>query len=164
MKDVPSPAGLFTASPSTQRQSHFGLYVTIPHAKKFNMDIILDGNKFSDLEGFYAEADHVLTKNLDWKTGHNLDAFNDLLRGGFGVHEYGQPIKLNWLNSTKSKQDLGFDATVEYLENMLKKCHPDNIPYVKEKQGLAKQQKGQTLFDEIVEIIKGHDHIELMLM
>ena len=43
---------------------------------------LLDGNNFSDMEGFYDEIDKLLTKNLQWKTGHNLNAFNDLLRGG----------------------------------------------------------------------------------
>ena len=47
---------------------------------------ILDGNNFTDMEGFYNEINKLLTKNLHWKTGHNLNAFNDLLRGGFGVH------------------------------------------------------------------------------
>ena len=51
-------------------------------------EIIINGNNFSDLEGFYSEIDRILTKDLDWKTGHNLNAFNDLLRGGFGVHQY----------------------------------------------------------------------------
>ena len=46
--------------------------------------IILDGNAFSDMEGFYCEIDRLLTKDLTWKTGHNLHAFNDILRGGFG--------------------------------------------------------------------------------
>ncbi|GEP96124.1 barstar family protein [Chitinophaga cymbidii] len=69
--------------------------------------IIIDGNRFSDLEGFYSEIDRVLTKGLDWRTGHNLDAFNDLLRGGFGVHEYEEPIRLVWENSEKSREELG---------------------------------------------------------
>ena len=59
---------------------------------------LLDGSNFSDIEGFYDEIDKLLTKNLQWKTGHNLNAFNDLLRGGFGVHEYGEPITIRWMN------------------------------------------------------------------
>jgi hypothetical protein len=47
--------------------------------------IYINGNNFSGMEGFYDEIDRVLTKDLDWKTGHNLNALNDLLRGGFGV-------------------------------------------------------------------------------
>jgi len=60
----------------------------------------------------------VLTKDLDWKTGHNLNAFNDLLRGGFGVYEYEEPIKLVWTNFSNSKKTLGqelIDRLVEVI-------------------------------------------------
>ena len=43
--------------------------------------IIVDGNKFSNEEEFYTEIDKILTSGLSWKTGHNLDAFEDILRG-----------------------------------------------------------------------------------
>lgn len=69
--------------------------------------ITINGDNFSDLETFYEEIDNVLTKNLDWKTGHNLDAFNDLLRGGFGVYEYDEPVKLIWTNFSNSTKTLG---------------------------------------------------------
>jgi len=34
--------------------------------------ITIHGDKFSDLETFYDEIDNVLTKDLNWQTGHNL--------------------------------------------------------------------------------------------
>ena len=80
--------------------------------------ITINGNNFSDLETFYNEIDNVLTKDLDWQTGHNLDAFNDLLRGGFGVYEYEGPIKLVWTNFTISQKTLGqelIDTLVEII-------------------------------------------------
>lgn len=86
---------------------------------------ILDGNNFSDMEGFYREIDKLLTKNLQWKTGHNLDAFNDLLRGGFGVHEYNEPITIRWINYAKSKKDLGDKMALILLEIMLD-CNNSN--------------------------------------
>ena len=82
---------------------------------------IIDGESFKDIEGFYCEIDRLLTKNLSWKTGHNLDAFNDLLRGGFGVHEYGEPISIFWKNFSKSKKDLGkelMDIIVRIITNV----------------------------------------------
>ena len=82
-------------------------------------EFILDGNKFNDMEGFYNEIDKLLTKDLEWKTGHNLDAFNDLLRGGFGVHEYGEPIIIKWINYEKSKKDLGKETILTILEIIL---------------------------------------------
>ena len=66
-------------------------------------EFILDGNNFDNLEGFYEEIDKLFTKDLKWKTGHNYDAFNDLLHGGFGVFDEG-PILIKWLNYKKSKK------------------------------------------------------------
>ncbi|WP_262896130.1 hypothetical protein [Sphingobacterium sp. UDSM-2020] len=40
------------------------------------LTIIINGDNFSDLESFYHEVDQVLTKDLDWQTGHNLDNSN----------------------------------------------------------------------------------------
>ena len=94
--------------------------------------LIIDGNNFETLEDFYSEADRVLTKDLDWDTGHNLDAFNDLLRGGFGVHDYEEPVTLIWKNSTKSKFDLN------------------------------ERRENETLYDILVNIIKHHEHIEFV--
>lgn len=69
--------------------------------------IIINGENFSELATFYLETDKVLSKNLEWQTGHNLDAFSDLLEGGFGVHGYKEPIKLIWKDFSKSRLDLG---------------------------------------------------------
>ena len=128
-----------------------------------NKEIILDGNKFNDLESFYDEIDNILTKDLNWQTGHNLDAFNDILRGGFGVFQDDEQIKITWVNSLKSKNDLGFDATINYFINNLKRCHPTAIETVKAKLEQAKMHQGQTLFEKLIEIIKRHKHIELIL-
>ena len=76
----------------------------------------IDGNSFSDLAGFYDEVERKLTKDLDFKIGRNLDAFNDVLSGGFCVHDVNEEIVLRWKNSEKSKSDLGFDETVKNLE------------------------------------------------
>jgi len=78
--------------------------------------IIINGENFSDLEGFYDEIDRVLTKDLDWKTGHNLDAFNDLLRGGFGVYEYEEPVKIIWTNYSESIKRLGSELSDTLIE------------------------------------------------
>ena len=127
------------------------------------LEIIIDGNKFSDLKSFYKEVDNVLTKDLQWETGHNLNAFNDLLYGGFGVHEYEEPIKLIWINCLKSKNDLGYDTTIKYLTKKLKKCHRTNVEYVRTELIEAKKHKGETLFEIIINIIKEHQHIELVI-
>ena len=76
--------------------------------------ITIDGNNFSNEEEFYSEIDKLLTRDLSWKTGHNLDAFNDILRGGFGVHDPGEELIITWVNAGKSRKELG-----EELFNMI---------------------------------------------
>lgn len=80
---------------------------------------IIDGNNFTDLEGFYIEIDRLMTKNLNFKTGHNYSAFNDILCGGFGVHELNESIIIKWINYEKSKNHLGEKVILTILEIML---------------------------------------------
>ena len=68
---------------------------------------IIDGDNFSYLETFYDEVDRVLTKDINFKTGQNLDAFNDILCGDFGFFSYNETLKLIWTNFTKSRKNLG---------------------------------------------------------
>ena len=95
-----------------------------------NRTIIIDGNYFSNLEGFYFEIDRVLASNF--QSGHNLNAFNDLLRGGFGVHEEGESVKLIWEHSGKSRRDLG------------------------------SFHDGGSIYESLVDVIHGHRHIEFI--
>ena len=82
--------------------------------KKF----IINGNNFNNLEGFYCEIDRILTNNIEWKTGHNYDAFNDILRGGFGVFK-NETILIKWKNYKKSKNDLGNETILKIIEIIL---------------------------------------------
>lgn len=132
--------------------------------KNFEMKAItIDGKNFSNLEEFYDEVEAKLTKDLDWKIGRNLDAYNDVLRGGFGVHKYEEKIKITWKNSAKSKADLGQDATIDYLYDILEKCHPSNRSSVKKAIEEMKYGNGEILFDTIVGITRGHEHVKLVL-
>ena len=71
--------------------------------------IFIEGKNIRNLESFFVETDRVLTKDLDWETGHNLNAFNDLLYGGFGVHDYEEPIELIWKDFNECRSCLSED-------------------------------------------------------
>ncbi|QXP78428.1 MULTISPECIES: barstar family protein [Winogradskyella] len=68
--------------------------------------IEINGNNFSNLTEFYDELERKMTNGLNWKIGRNLDAFEDVLSGGFGVQEVEENYELKWLNSKKSKTEL----------------------------------------------------------
>lgn len=124
-----------------------------------DIKITIDGEKFSDMDEFYDEMERLLTKGLSWRTGHNLNAFHDLLRGGFGVHEYGETVDFRWINAKKSREDFGYAATAAYWEKVLEKCHPANRDRVREKIAAAQRGEGKTLFDMITDDIMCEDSV-----
>ena len=111
----------------------------------------LDGRNFDSLEGFFNEVSKVLG-TAPW--GRNFDAFNDVLRGGFGTPEGG--LVLRWINSTTSRAALGYDATIKWREQQLQRCHPSNVPMVEAALAAARRGEGQTVFDILLEIIRCH--------
>jgi len=113
---------------------------------------ILDGRGFSTLEEFYDEVSRVLIPGESW--GRNLDAFNDILRGGFGTP--GEGFILEWRYLAVSRQRLGCPETIRQLEQRLLECHPDNRCHVVEELELARKGKGPTVLDWLVEIIGEH--------
>lgn len=113
--------------------------------------LIIDGDQLDDLDGFAREFSAFLEDH----TWHgNLDAFNDILRGGFGTPEGG--FVLRWLNSARSRRALGWEATIAWYEQALTTCHPSNRAGFRAKLDAARRQEGTTLFDWIAGIILDH--------
>ncbi|HNO80546.1 MAG TPA: barstar family protein [Phycisphaerae bacterium] len=112
----------------------------------------IDGTLFETLDQFFDEVGRKLIPQAQW--GHNLNAFNDILRGGFGTPEGG--FILRWKNSQVSRERLGYPLTVRYLEKRLKTCRASNRDLVRRELGQARIGVGQTVFDWLVEIIREH--------
>jgi hypothetical protein len=113
--------------------------------------LLIDGGNFSCLDGFAREFSKLLCHH----TWHgNLDAFNDILRGGFGTPENGWVLR--WLNSEVSRAALGHQATARWLQQILITCHPSNRASIQNRIRNAEKGEGPTLFDEIIEIVRAH--------
>lgn len=115
---------------------------------------VINGSHFSDLSGFYEEVSRVLTEDADWKVG-TLDGFDDIL--------YGFEREIIWKDSQKSKEDLSFKATKEFYENKIKQGKPFNINLAQQKLDDLIAGNGQTLFEILIEIVKSHQNITLIL-
>jgi RNAse (barnase) inhibitor barstar len=128
---------------------------------------IIDGDKFSSLEEFFEQISSIVLAGAPY--GKNLDAFNDILRGGFGTPETG--FILEWKNSELSRKRLGYEETVRQLERRLQRCHPQNRSSVFRQLEEAKRGEGPIVFDWLIEIIQRHgaggdeseDGVELIL-
>lgn len=129
--------------------------------KKLELEI--NGSNFQDIEGFYEELNRLVMQEENWKLGASLDAFNDLLYGGFGVIKDYDELEINWLNSEKSKGDLGVEMTKSYYQQKLKHPETYNSEFVQEKLEELEAGNGQTYFEILLEIISEHPKIELNL-
>jgi RNAse (barnase) inhibitor barstar len=129
----------------------------------------IDGRDFATLEEFLNVVSRVLIPEGEGKWGSNLDAFNDILRGGFGTPEGG--FILHWKNSHVSHERLGYPETVRRLERIVRSCHPSNTAHFRAQLESARSNVGPTVFDLVVGIIREHgpggaeqeDGVELIL-
>ena len=111
---------------------------------------IIKGENFSDFKGFIEECNRSFISSFGGAWNGNLDAFDDYLSWAEGNYE------LHWLNSSKSKSDLDHSEMEKRLTDVLETCHPSNRKSVKKRIRMAKRSEGQTLFEELIEIIEGH--------
>jgi len=119
----------------------------------------IDGSKSSNLEEFADHFTHQLHLETNWRG--NLDAFNDILHGGFGTPDGG--FVLLWKNSAQSKENLGYAETINWLNERVRNCHPTNVEVFRQRLVLAKRNEGETLFDMLVDIITSADHTDIEL-
>ena len=112
----------------------------------------IDGARFHSLDEFYDEVSAVLAPGASW--GRSLDAFNDILRGGFGTPEGG--FEIRWKNHAMSRSRLGHRETARQLRQMLRRSHRSHRPRLLGRLLLAHLRLGPTIFDELEEIIRAH--------
>lgn len=123
---------------------------------------VIDGNNFSNYEGFIKEFNEKVFGSDYWRG--NLDAFSDMLNGGYGTPDQDENFIIVWKNSHKSNKDLGYKATLEWLESDFSRVNPANSDIWNLKIEFAKKNEGETLFYMIIDIILGHLNIELRLI
>lgn len=112
----------------------------------------IDGRLFTTLDGFAEAFGRAARVDHDWHG--NLDAFHDILRGGFGTPEGG--FILRWINSDLSRERLGYSETIRQLQHRLLACHPSNRDLVAGELSDAMAGIGPTVFDRLVEIMQDH--------
>ncbi|MCB9829565.1 MAG: GNAT family N-acetyltransferase [Planctomycetes bacterium] len=82
---------------------HYAIRVSEGSRNTVSATYQIDGEDFADLEGFYDVFERAVLGGRKW--GRNIDALNDVLRGGFGTPDGG--FTLVWRNSELSRKRLG---------------------------------------------------------
>ena len=127
-------------------------------AKQFT----INGKDIHDIPSFYKEVNRVFMQEENWQLGESLDAFNDLLYGGFGAIDRDGITEITWLDFEESKKALGYAVTKAWYLEKLKPESVFNKNHFQEKLSELEAGTGQTYFDIILEIIAGHNCIVLI--
>lgn len=98
----------------------------------------------------------------DWKLGESLDAFSDMLYGGYGEIKGNEEIRLLWKDFEKNRADLGLELTKNYYRNKLKYPSTFDVRFVEQKLAELENGTGKTYFEMIQEIIGEHPNIKLI--
>jgi hypothetical protein len=119
--------------------------------------LTIDWSKVHDFRTFIHEFNRVYSRfGVLWHG--NLDAFNDYLVWP------DEKYVLIWRDSYLSRERLGYEEMVKWLEERVQNCHPSNVPHMQERLEAAKLEEGQTMFDLLVEIIEENsDYLQLRL-
>jgi hypothetical protein len=134
-------------------------------------EYVIDGARLSTLDEFFDELARVVIPEVPpTECGRGLDAFNDILRGGFGTPEVGGFV-IRWKNSALSRERLGYTETARQLEMQLERCHPGHKANLARQIADARRGSGPTVFQLLCEIIATHarggaeaeDQVELLL-
>ncbi|GAB3793809.1 hypothetical protein GCM10028819_06060 [Spirosoma humi] len=124
--------------------------------------IQIDGSAINDIASFYEEVNRVFMAAESWQIGPSLDAFNDLLFGGYGTLQGAQSVELVWHHMDHSRQALGYETTRTYYLDKLKPGSPYNKKLFEEKLEALESGRGETYFDTVLSIIAEHPSIRLI--
>ena len=112
-----------------------------------NKRYTLDMSEIESFDDFVSECNEEFIESVGGNWGGNLDAFNDYLSWPEPI-----PYDLVIIGTSRCEQVLGYGAAEKRLRGNLKTCHPLNRERVKKEILDARNGKGQTLWDIIVEI------------
>lgn len=124
--------------------------------------LVIDGNLIHDIASFYQEINRVFMPGEDWKIAQSLDAFDDLLYGGFGALRGAEETEIVWLNIDKSKEALGYQVTRDYYKSKLKPGSGFNKSLFEQKLDDLESGVGQTYFEILVSILASHPNLTIL--
>lgn len=123
-------------------------------------EYLLDGRRTTTLETFYKEIGQVLLDGQPWC--ESLDDLDQILAGNYGLLP--RSFRLVWCYVEVARTGLGYAETVNQLTQRLRDCHPTVLIKTAWALRSALREQGATVYDWIVELIRKHPHVELILI
>jgi hypothetical protein len=116
----------------------------------------INGHHVTDFSSFVDEVNKAYIRHLDGSPSWlgNLDALNDYASWPE------DPFEVVFDHSDSIKSALGYPATLSWLEGLLETCHSTNRASVLERISWAERGLGETLYDQILQIFRGHANLK----
>ncbi|MFI1382434.1 barstar family protein [Embleya sp. NPDC020886] len=114
---------------------------------------VLDGTRIRTLDDFWRVVMDAFDGPGRHYFGRNFDAFADCLSGGPGHPDVDEYI-VEWRDHDVSRDHLGYSETVRHLELRRSRCHPSNRTAFAARLAAARDQRGPTVFDQLVEVFE----------
>lgn len=124
--------------------------------------LAIEGNAINDIASFYEEINRVFMVGESWTIGHSLDAFNDLLFGGYGALQGAQSVGIRWHHMDHSRTALGYQTTRAYYLDKLRPGPPYTKQLFEEKLAALESDSGETYFDSILTILAEHTSVRVI--
>lgn len=87
---------------------------------------IIKWNHLTSLDDFYNVIEMLFLKDSDLVFGRNLDAFNDVLYGGFGSFWENEDIQIIWESFENSKKNI---KEIDVIEDII--ASYEHITFIK---------------------------------
>lgn len=125
--------------------------------------IEIDGAAVHGIPSLYAVLDRAFMPDEEWTLGESLDALDDLLYGGFGVLHGADGALVVWHDAELSRAALGVETTRAYYRAKLDR--PDVYAAAPARRALEALDRGEgeTYFDLVLRVFRGHTEVELVL-
>lgn len=123
--------------------------------------LTIEGGAVHDVASSYDEINRVFMADEDWRLGHSLDALDDLLYGGFGAIEGGEPVVIIWRDMERSRDALGVETTLASYRAKLARPDIYDRAAIARKIRALERGNGATYFDIVTDIIAAHENISL---
>lgn len=127
--------------------------------------VVIDGSRFADYSGFVNEFNRgymAVFAGPPWD-GDDFDDLDELLE--LPPERY----VIRWINSAKSRTDLGYQAMIEFKRHRLESCQATfpSVGFMQDEYrdaiAAASAHQGATLFDYLVDQLKYEEYCDLIL-
>lgn len=126
-------------------------------------EYVIEGGRIDGIPDLYEELNRLFMTGEDWQLGASLDALDDLLYGGYGVHSQDAAVRVVWRDAAHSREALGIAETERWLRGKLAQPGTFHATGIRNQLDEMLAGTGKTYFELVLEVFADHPEVTLEL-